>query len=108
MDDDTPFDRTQGGGLDGDRDDARPIGGFRPGVGGPGMRGGPLRRNLTEGPITKTLLVFSLPLLGGNALQSLNLTANQIWVSHTLGERAVTALGNSNIVRRFNKGHARP
>src|SRR5438309_2261103 len=28
MDDDTPFDRTQGGGLDGDRDDARPTGGL--------------------------------------------------------------------------------
>src|SRR5436190_23776113 len=105
MDDDTPFDRTQAGGPDAERQGGRSAGGFRPGVGGPpGMRGGPLRRNLTEGPITKTLLVFSLPLLGGNALQSLNLTANQIWVSHTLGERAVTALGNSNIVMMLMLG----
>jgi putative MATE family efflux protein len=44
------------------------------------------------------LLIFSLPLLGGNALQSLNGTVNQIWVSHTLGENAITALGNANIV----------
>ncbi|HEX7760519.1 MAG TPA: MATE family efflux transporter [Caulobacteraceae bacterium] len=71
----------------------RPAG--APGAGPPHMRG---KRNLTEGPITKTLLIFSLPVMGGNALQSLNLTANQIWVSHTLGERAITALGNSNIV----------
>lgn len=56
------------------------------------------RRDLTNGPITRTLLVFSLPLLGGNALQSLNGTVNQIWVSHTLGETAITALGNANIV----------
>ena len=56
------------------------------------------RRDLTQGPITRTLLVFSLPLLGGNALQSLNGTVNQIWVSHTLGETAITALGNANIV----------
>ena len=56
------------------------------------------RRDLTKGPITRTLLVFSLPLLGGNALQSLNGTVNQIWVSHTLGETAITALGNANIV----------
>ena len=56
------------------------------------------RRDLTRGPITRTLLVFSLPLLGANALQSLNGTVNQFWVSHTLGEAAITALGNANIV----------
>src|SRR3984957_6622937 len=56
------------------------------------------RRDLTRGPITRTLLLFSLPLLGGNALQSLNGTVNQFWVSHTLGETAITALGNANIV----------
>src|SRR5205814_1663891 len=83
----------------------RSAGGFRPGMGGPpGMRGGPMRRNLTEGPITKTLLVFSLPLLGGNALQSLNGTVNQIWVSHTLGTTAITALANSNIVMMLMLG----
>jgi putative MATE family efflux protein len=42
--------------------------------------------------------MFSLPLFGANALQSLNGTVNQIWVSHILGEAAITALGNSNIV----------
>ncbi|HEY5070972.1 MAG TPA: MATE family efflux transporter [Caulobacteraceae bacterium] len=62
------------------------------------------RRNLTEGPITRTLLIFSLPLLGGNALQSLNGTVNQIWVSHTLGETAITALGNANIVMMLMLG----
>ena len=62
------------------------------------------RRDLTKGPITRTLLVFSLPLLGGNALQSLNGTVNQIWVSHTLGENAITALGNANIVMMLMLG----
>jgi len=61
----------------------------------PRVRG---RRDLTRGPITRTLLTFSLPLLGANALQSLNGTVNQFWVSHTLGENAITALGNANIV----------
>jgi putative MATE family efflux protein len=56
------------------------------------------QRDLTEGPITRALLIFSLPMLGGNALQSLNGTVNQLWVSHTIGETAITALGNSNIV----------
>jgi putative MATE family efflux protein len=62
------------------------------------------RRDLTKGPITRTLLIFSLPLLGGNALQSLNGTVNQIWVSHTLGETAITALGNANIVMMLMLG----
>ena len=90
--------RVQGGG---------PPGGFRPGGGGPGMGGPPGmrgRRNLTEGPITKTLLMFSLPLLGGNFLQSLNGTVNQFWVSHTLGATAITALGNSNVVMMLMLG----
>ena len=62
------------------------------------------KRDLTEGPITRTLLLFSLPMLGGNALQSLNGTVNQIWVSHTLGETAITALGNANIVMMLMLG----
>ncbi len=62
------------------------------------------RPDLTKGPITRTLLLFSLPLLGGNALQSLNGTVNQIWVSHTLGETAITALGNANIVMMLMLG----
>ena len=67
-----------------------PLGGAHAGK----MRGS--RHNLTEGPITRTLLLFSLPLLGGNILQSLNGTVNQFWVSHTLGVTAITALGNAN------------
>ncbi len=71
-----------------------------PAAKGPGHRG----RDLTKGPITRTLLTFSLPLLGGNFLQSFNGTVNQFWVSHTLGENAITALGNSNIVMMLMLG----
>ena len=67
-------------------------------------RGGKHSRELVEGPITKTLLVFSLPVLGGNALQSLNGSVNQFWVSHTLGVSAITAIGNSNIVMMMMLG----
>jgi putative MATE family efflux protein len=74
---------------------------IRPAPAAPRPRGG---RDLTQGPITRTLLVFSLPLLGGNALQSLNGTVNQIWVSHTLGEDAITSLGNANIVMMLMLG----
>ncbi len=40
---------------------------------------------LTEGAIFKTLLVFSLPILAGNVLQSLNGSVNVVWVGHFLG-----------------------
>jgi putative MATE family efflux protein len=56
------------------------------------------KRDLTQGPITRTLLLFSLPVLGANALQSLNGSVNQFWVSHSLGVTAITAIGNANIV----------
>jgi putative MATE family efflux protein len=82
-------------------DPEAPAAGAGRGHGGPPRRGG---RDLTQGPITRTLLTFSLPLLGGNALQSLNGTVNQIWVSHTLGENAITSLGNANIVMMLMMG----
>lgn len=53
---------------------------------------------LTKGPITRTLLLFSLPVLGGNLLQSLNGSVNQFWVSRLLGVSAITAIGNAHIV----------
>ncbi|HEX3405824.1 MAG TPA: hypothetical protein VHS81_01195, partial [Caulobacteraceae bacterium] len=77
------------------------MGGIGGGMGGPGghrgMRG-PGGRNLTEGPITSTLILFSLPMLGGNILQQLNVTANQFWVAHLLGATDITAIGNANSI----------
>jgi putative MATE family efflux protein len=83
--------------------EARPTGGFAPARGGgrPGMRGGPGGRpnpKLLEGPITPTLIMFALPLLGGNLLQSLNASVNQFWVAHMLGTTDITAIGNANSV----------
>jgi len=62
------------------------------------------RPDLTKGPITRTLLLFALPVLGGNALQALNGGVNQFWVSHSLGVSAVTAIGNANIVMMLMLG----
>jgi putative MATE family efflux protein len=82
-----------------------PGGGMRPGMGGPGGRMGPGGgRNLTEGPILQTLIMFSLPLMGGNLLQSLNVTANQFWVAHMLGVTDITAIGNANQVMMLMMG----
>ncbi|MES2086988.1 MAG: MATE family efflux transporter [Pseudomonadota bacterium] len=59
--------------------------------------GGPSgMQDLTTGPIAKTLILFALPVMGSNILQSLNGSANAIWVSHVLGEAALTATVNAN------------
>ncbi len=59
---------------------------------------GPLRGSLTEGPLTRTLLVFALPQLVGNVLQSLNGSINAVWVGQLLGDEALAATANSNIL----------
>ena len=55
-------------------------------------------RDLTTGPITTTLLVFALPVLGSNVLQSLNGSINAIFVGRFLGETALAATSNANLV----------
>jgi putative MATE family efflux protein len=56
---------------------------------------------LTQGPIAKTLFFFTLPVLFGNVLQSLNGSVNSIWIGHYLGEAALTASANSNAILFF-------
>jgi putative MATE family efflux protein len=54
--------------------------------------------DLTSGPIPRTLLLFALPVLGSNVLQSLNGSINAVWVGRFLGEAALTATSNANLV----------
>lgn len=54
--------------------------------------------DLTTGPIGWTLLLFALPTLGSSVLQSLNGSINAVWVGQFLGERALAATTNANIV----------
>ena len=54
--------------------------------------------DLTQGPIARTLIAFTLPTLGSNVLQSLNASVNAIWVGHFLGEAPLTAATNANMV----------
>ena len=56
------------------------------------------RGDLTQGPIAKTLLTFALPTLASSILQSLNGTINAIWVGRFLGEGALAATSNANMV----------
>jgi len=57
-----------------------------------------VQRSLTEGSIRVGLFNFSLPILFANILQSLNGSVNSIWVGRFLGEAALTATSNANIV----------
>src|SRR5437879_2034500 len=61
-------------------------------------RGPPGRGDLTQGPIGPTLLKFALPTLASSILQSLNGTVNAIWVGRFLGEGALAATSNANMV----------
>ncbi len=57
----------------------------------PAMRG-----DLTQGPILRTLFIFSIPLLASNVLQTVNGSVNAIWVGRLLGEKALAATTNAN------------
>ncbi|MGO1719616.1 MAG: MATE family efflux transporter [Luteimonas sp.] len=59
---------------------------------------------MTQGPIGPTLLVFALPILGANVLQSLNGSVNAFWIGRFLGEAALTAITNANNVLFFLLG----
>jgi putative MATE family efflux protein len=57
-----------------------------------------VQRNLTEGAIPVVLFRFALPILFANVLQSLNGSVNSVWVGRFLGEAALTATSNANVV----------
>jgi putative MATE family efflux protein len=55
-------------------------------------------KDLTQGPIARTLLMFALPTLASSILQSLNGSINAIWIGQFLGETALAATTNANLV----------
>lgn len=60
--------------------------------------------SLVEGPIARTLLMFSLPILATNILQSLNASVNVMWIGRFLGEAAFAATANANLILFFLLG----
>ena len=56
------------------------------------------RMDLTHGPIAKTLILFALPTLASNILQTLSGSVNSMWVGQFLGESALAATANANII----------
>lgn len=55
-------------------------------------------RDLVSGPILKTLVLFGAPTLASNILQSLNGSINSVWVGRMLGEGALAATANANVI----------
>lgn len=70
----------------------------------PAQRKPHARMDLTEGPISRTLLMFSLPVLGASVLQSINASINAIWVGRLLGENALTATANATLILLITLG----
>lgn len=64
----------------------------------PAQRPDAERRDLTQGPVAKTLLLFALPSLGVNMLQSVNHSVNAVWIGRFLGEEAIAATANAGMV----------
>lgn len=58
----------------------------------------PVKGDLTQGPILKTLLLFSIPMLIANVLQTINGSINAIWVGRLIGESALAATANANVI----------
>jgi putative MATE family efflux protein len=56
------------------------------------------RMDLTQGPIARTLFMFSLPVLGTSVLQSLNGAINSIWIGRLIGPEALAATTNATLV----------
>ncbi|MEP7351398.1 MAG: MATE family efflux transporter [Sphingorhabdus sp.] len=56
------------------------------------------QRDLTTGPVARTLFLFALPSLGVNILQSLNGSVNSVWIGRFLGEEALAASANAGMV----------
>lgn len=54
--------------------------------------------SLTTGSVYRTLFTFTLPILAGNVLQSINGSINSIWIGKFLGAAALTGANNANIV----------
>lgn len=54
--------------------------------------------DLIESPPTRALLLFALPTLGSNILQSINSSVNAIWVGQYLGSIGLAATANANLI----------
>ena len=64
----------------------------------PRLREPSAKGDLTKGPILRTLVVFAIPALISNIVQTVNGSINTAWVGRLLGENALAATANANII----------
>lgn len=60
-----------------------------------------MQKNLTQGPVAKTLILFALPMIAGNLLQQLYNIADTLIVGRFLGAGALAAVGSSYTLMTF-------
>lgn len=63
-----------------------------------GQQDEPRRGDLTRGHPLRTLIMFSLPQMIGNVMQSLNGSINAVWVGRLIGPNALAATAIANII----------
>lgn len=57
--------------------------------------------DLTQGPITKTMLKFTIPMICGNLLQQLYNVVDTLIVGQYLGAKALAAVGSAYTLMTF-------
>ena len=57
--------------------------------------------NLTSGKPLKSLLLFTLPIIGGNIFQLFYTLADTLIVGQTIGENALAAVGSTSVFIYF-------
>ena len=57
--------------------------------------------DLTEGKISRSLLLFALPMMAGNLLQQFYNIADTLIVGHVLGSNALAAVGSAYTLMTF-------
>ena len=60
-----------------------------------------MERNLTEGSILKTMLLFAVPMILGNLLQQVYNIADTIIVGRYIGADALAAVGSAYTLMTF-------
>ena len=60
-----------------------------------------MNRDWTQGPVTKSMLLFALPMILGNLLQQFYNVADTLIVGQFLGSTALAAVGSSYTLMTF-------
>lgn len=60
-----------------------------------------MNRNLTKGPIVKSMLLFAVPMILGDLLQQCYNIVDTLIVGHWLGRNALAAVGSSFTLMTF-------